>query len=176
MEITKKCRNTVSSNEEIDFEFTIKNTGNTDLTDFTWYDILPTDFARITKISTGTYNQDVRYSIYYKTNQKDDYMVIEKNIDGRSNNYIDVSNIHLDEDEKITEVKIVFGDVKKDFSSIEKPHIIMMVNDGVQDDTEIKNHTILEAYNKGYKACNEDDAISIVYNIKKEKKLPRTGY
>lgn len=176
VEITKKCRNTVSSNEEIDFEFTIKNTGNTDLTDFTWYDILPTDFARITKISTGTYNQDVRYSIYYKTNQKDDYMVIEKNIDGRSNNYIDVSNIHLDEDEKITEVKIVFGDVKKDFSSIEKPHIIMMVNDGVQDDTEIKNHTILEAYNKEYKACNEDDAISIVYNIKKEKKLPRTGY
>ena len=106
----------------------------------------------------------------------DDVLTIEKNIDGRSNNYIDVSNIHLDEDEKITEVKIVFGDVKKDFSSIEKPHIIMMVNDGVQDDTEIKNHTILEAYNKEYKACNEDDAISIVYNIKKEKKLPRTGY
>ena len=80
VDITKKSKNLVAPNEELDYEFTIKNSGNTSLEDFTWYDILPSEYAKITKISTGTYNQDINYSVYYKTNKKDEYMVLKKRI------------------------------------------------------------------------------------------------
>lgn len=176
VDISKKCKNTVKSNEEIDYEFTIKNTGNTDLINFTWYDILPSDYAKITKISTGTYNQDITYNIYYKTNKKDEYMVIKKDLISKENKYIDLSNIHLEDDEKITEIKVSFGDVKVGFENIEKPHIFMKANDGLGNDTIIKNYTILEGYNQEYKVCDEDSASSIVYNAVEQKKLPRTGF
>ncbi|MBR1985101.1 MAG: hypothetical protein IKA31_05095, partial [Clostridia bacterium] len=58
-----------TANQEIKYDFVIKNTGNVPLSDFTWYDYLPTDYVRITKLITGTYNQDLNYSIYYKTNK-----------------------------------------------------------------------------------------------------------
>ena len=82
VEITKSCKNITKSNDEIDYSFEIKNTGNVELEDFTWYDYLPTDYAKITGIETGTYNKDIIYNIYYKTNQKDEYMVLKKIIYG----------------------------------------------------------------------------------------------
>ena len=40
------------------------------LKDFTWYDYLPTDYVTATKLVTGTYNQDLNYAVYYKTNKR----------------------------------------------------------------------------------------------------------
>ncbi len=176
VDISKKCKNTVKSNEEIDYEFLIKNNGNTDLTSFTWYDILPSEYAKITKISTGTYNQDITYGIYYKTNKKDAYMILEKDLSSKENKYIDLSNIYLEEDEKIIEIKVNFGDVKVGFENIERPHIFMKANDELQNDTIIQNYTILEGYNQEYKVSDEDTVTSIVYNVVEKKKLPRTGF
>ena len=68
VEITKSCKNITKTNDEIDYSFEIKNTGNVELEDFTWYDYLPTEYAKITGIETGTYNKDIIYNIYYKTN------------------------------------------------------------------------------------------------------------
>ena len=176
VDISKNCKNIIKSNEEIDYKFTIKNTGNTNLTDFTWYDILPSDYAKITKISTGIYNQDISYSIYYKTNKKDEYMVVKKDLSSKENTYIDLSNIHLEEGEKITEIKVCFENVKVGFESIESPHIYMKANDNLENDTVIKNDTILEGYDNEYKVCDEDTAKSSVYNVIEQKKLPRTGF
>lgn len=176
IDISKNCKNTVKSNEEIDYKFTIKNTGNTDLENFTWYDILPSDYAKITKISTGTYNQDITYDIYYKTNKKDEYMIVKKQLSSNENTYIDLSNIHLEEGEKITEIKVSFGNVKVGFENIEKPHIFMKANENLEDNTIIENYTILEGYDKEYKVCDEDHTTSIVYNVVEQKKLPRTGF
>lgn len=176
VDIVKKCKSIIKANEEIDYEFKIKNNGNTDLKEFTWYDILPSDYAKITKISTGTYNQDITYSIYYRTNQKNEYMVVKKDLSSTENKYIDLSNIHLEENEKITEIKVSFGNVKVGFENLEKPHIFMKANDDLQDNTLIENNTILEGYDKEYKVCDEDTASSIVYNIVEKKKLPRTGF
>ena len=54
VEITKSCKNITKTNDEIDYSFEIKNTGNVELEDFTWYDYLPTEYAKITGIETGT--------------------------------------------------------------------------------------------------------------------------
>lgn len=176
VEISKKCKNVIKPNEEIDYSFKIKNSGNTDLEKFTWYDILPSKYAKITKIETGTYNQDIFYNIFYKTNKKDEYMVIKKEINSHENNYIDLTNIYLDEGEEITEIKICFENVKIGFESIDTPHIFMKVKEEIDDGTSIENHTILEGYNLDYKTTDEDIAVSIVHNVSEKKKLPRTGY
>ena len=86
VDITKKCKNLIKLNEELDYTFEISNKGNTDFETFTWYDYLPSEFAKITKIETGTYNQDTTYSIYYKTNLKDEYMVVKKNLKSTDTN------------------------------------------------------------------------------------------
>lgn len=174
--ITKSCKNSVKSNEEIKYEFEIMNSGEVSLENFTWYDILPSEQAKITKISTGTYNQELSYNICYKTNYKDTYMIAKANLNTTQNNYIDLTQIHLEEGEKITEIKINFGTVKVGFCNIEKPHIYMQVNSDSENGTKIKNHTILEGFAKDYKVSDEDTATSTIYNVIEKKKLPRTGF
>lgn len=176
VDISKKCKSKVKANEEIDYTFDIKNNGNVDLSNFTWYDILPNKYAKITKIETGTYNQDIIYSIYYKTNQKEEYMVIKKDLNSKENNYIDLTNLHLDEGEEIIEIKVCFGNVGVGFESVDKPHIFMQVKDGINNDEKIENYTALEGYNQEYKVSDDDTAVSIVYNVVEPKKLPRTGF
>ena len=89
-----------TANQEIKYDFKLKNTGNTALNNFTWTDELPTDYVRITKLITGTYNQDLRYSIYYKTN-KNDYKLLKENLSTQVNNYIDFAEVELDEEDII---------------------------------------------------------------------------
>lgn len=176
VEITKSCKNITKSNDEIDYSFEIKNIGNVELEDFTWYDYLPTDYAKITGIETGTYNRDIIYNIYYKTNQKDEYMVLKKNLNGGENNFITLNDLHLEKDEKVTEIKIYFGTVDVGFKSEKKPHIIMKTNDGLENDTKIENSTVLEGYNQDYRISSKDSAVATVYEVVQEKKLPRTGF
>ena len=176
VEIKKSCKNITKSNDEIDYSFEIKNTGNVELEDFTWYDYLPADYAKITGIETGTYNKDILYNIYYKTNQKDEYMVLKKNLNGGEDNFISLTDLHLEKDEKITEIKIYFGNVDVGFKSEKKPHIIMKTNEDLENDTKIENSTVLEGYNQDYRVSSKDTAVSTIYNVVQEKKLPRTGF
>ena len=176
VEITKTCKNIIKSNDEIDYSFEIKNAGNVELEDFTWYDYLPTGYAKITGIETGTYNKDITYNIYYRTNQKDEYMVLKKNLNGGENNFITLNDLHLEKDEKVTEIKIYFGTVDVGFKSEKKPHIIMKTNDGLENDTKIENSTVLEGYNQDYRISSKDSAVATVYEVVQEKKLPRTGF
>ena len=176
IEIKKSCKNITKSNDEIDYSFEIKNTGNVELEDFTWYDYLPADYAKITGIETGTYNKDILYNIYYKTNQKDEYMVLKKNLNGGEDNFISLTDLHLEKDEKITEIKIYFGNVDVGFKSEKKPHIIMKTNENLENDTKIENSTVLEGYNQDYRVSSKDTAVSTIYNVVQEKKLPRTGF
>ena len=165
-----------TANEEIRYDFHIKNTGNTKLDKFTWYDYLPTDYVRITKLITGTYNQDLNYSIYYKTN-KNDYRLLKDNLNTQVNNYIDFSNIELEEGEYVTEFKADFGTVDIGFESVIDPYIFTTVNVTVQNDDTFTNKTRIEGYNDTYLVWDEDDHTTKVYEKKLEvKKLPRTGF
>lgn len=103
-------------------------------------------------------------------------MVIKKDISTKENSYIDLSNINLENEEKITEIKVCFGEVKAGFKNLEKPHIYMKVNENLENDTIIKNYTILEGYDGDYKVSDEDIVTTTVYNIIEKKKLPRTGF
>lgn len=164
-----------TANQEIKYDFYIKNTGNVPLDNFTWYDYLPTDYVRITKLITGTYNQDLNYSIYYKTN-KNDYKLLKDNLSTKVNNYIDFSNLELEADEYVTEFKADFGTVDVGFESVINPYIFVRVNSDVQNDDIFTNKTRIEGYNKTYMVWDEDDHTTKLYDKEiKVKKLPRTG-
>lgn len=164
-----------TANQEIKYEFIIKNTGNVPLDNFTWYDYLPTDYIRITKLITGTYNQDLNYSIYYKTN-KNDYRLLKDNLNTGVNNYIDFANLELEADEYVTEFKANFDTVDVGFESVIDPFIFVKVNSDVQDDDVFTNKTRIEGYNKTYMVWDEDAHTTKVYEKEiKVKKLPRTG-
>ena len=165
-----------TANEEIKYDFHIKNTGNTKLNNFTWYDYLPTEYVRITKLITGTYNQDLNYSIYYKTN-KNDYRLLKDNLNTQINNYIDFANLKLEEDEYVTEFKVDFGTVDVGFESVVSPYIFVKVNSDVNNDDKFTNKTIVEGYNDTYLVYDEDKHTTQIYEKElKVKKLPRTGY
>ena len=164
-----------TANQEIKYDFHIKNTGNTALDDFIWTDILPTDYVIATKLITGTYNQDLKYSVYYKTN-KNDYRLLKENLNTQVNNYIDFSNLQLESDEYVTEFKADFGTVDVGFESVEKPQLFVKVKDTVKNDDTFTNKTRIEGYNKTYLVWDEDNHTTKVYEKKIEIKLPRTGF
>ena len=165
-----------TANQEIKYDFAIKNTGNVPLSDFTWYDYLPTDYVRITRLITGTYNQDLNYAIYYKTN-KSDYRLLKDNLNTQVNNYIDFSNLELEADEYVTEFKVDFGTVDVGFESVINPYIFVRVKDTVKNDDVFTNKTRIEGYNKTYMVWDEDEHTTEIYKKRiKVKKLPRTGF
>lgn len=164
-----------TANQEIKYDFHIKNTGNVPLDKFTWIDSLPTDYVRVTKLITGTYNQDLNYSIYYKTN-KNDYRLLKDNLNTKTNNYIDFSNLELEADEYVTDFKADFETVDVGFESVINPYILVRANSNVQNDDIFTNKTRIEGYNKTYMVWDEDDHTTKVYEKEIEvKKLPRTG-
>ena len=165
-----------TSNQEIRYDFHIKNTGNTNLNNFTWFDYLPSDYVKMSKLVTGTYNQDLNYSIYYKTNLND-YKLLVENLNTQVNNYIDFSKIQLEEGEVITEFRADFGTVEVGFESVINPYIFVITNDELEDDTTFTNKTRVEGDHEAYLVWDEDDHTTKIY--KKEiivKKLPRTGF
>ena len=165
-----------TANQEIKYDFVIKNTGNVPLSNFSWFDYLPTDYVRIKKLITGTYNQDLNYSIYYKTN-KNDYKLLKDNLSTQVNNYIDFSNLDLETDEYVTDFKADFGTVDVGFESVINPYIFVRVNSNVNNEDVFTNKTRIEGYNKTYMVWDEDEHTTKLYEKEIEvKKLPRTGY
>ena len=163
-----------TANEEIRYDFKIKNTGNVPLDNFTWYDYLPTDYVRMTKLVTGTYNQDLNYSVYYKTNLND-YKLLKENLNTKTNNYIDFTNLELEDGEFVTEFKADFGTVDVGFESVISPYVFVTVNSTVKNDDTFTNKTRIEGINDGYLVWDEDDHTTKIYEKKINIKLPRTG-
>lgn len=164
-----------TKNEEVRYDFKIRNTGNVELNHFTWYDYLPSDYVSMTKLVTGTYNQELYYNIYYKTNLND-YRVLAENLYSQTNNYIDFTNIPLHEGEVITEFKIDFGTVDVGFESVSNPYIFVKVNSIVENEDTFTNKTRLEGQHSNYLVWDEDNHTTKIYEKEVTiKKLPRTG-
>lgn len=163
-----------TANQEIKYNFNVKNTGNTPLDKFTWTDILPSEYVTATRLITGTYNQDLNYAIYYKTN-KNYYRLLKDNLNTQVNNYISFTDLQLEDDEYVTEFKVDFGTVDVGFESVEKPQLFVNVKSIVKNDDIFTNRTKIEGYNKTYLVWDEDDHTTKVYEKKIEVKLPRTG-
>lgn len=159
--------------DEIKYDFSIKNTGNIELNNFTWIESIPYQQIQVTKMITGIYNSDIEYQIYYKTNKKD--YTLFKELNSNTSEYLDFSSIDLSKDEIITELKIEYGTVPVGFKSVVKPSVLAKVKNTVKENEVITNKTTLTGDFMEYQLKDEDSFKTKIKKMKIEKKLPRTG-
>lgn len=174
LDIEKSGPDEAYVNEEIKYEFNIKNSGNISLNNFTWKEYIPFEKVKLTKITTGTYNFDLNYKVYYKTNKRD--YILFKEINSQENQYLDFSDIKLSKKEIITELKFDFGTVASGFKSIYNPEILVKINKSVTDIEIINNKTDLRGIINEFELKEESYCNTIVKERIIIKKLPRTGH
>src|SRR5699024_4215300 len=109
-EVEKTGPESAQADEEIEYKINVQNTGNVSLDNFILEDEIPTEYIRVTKIKLGTYNQENKYSIYYKTNFSDEYILLFEDLSTTNSEEIDFSK-ELSDNEYITNIKIDFGTV-----------------------------------------------------------------
>ncbi len=154
----------------------IHNKSNVPLNNFTWNDTLPTDAIRLDKIYTGTWNEKLEYSVWYKTNKNDFRMFIDK-LDSEKVYELDFNKLELQEDEYITEFEFRFGTVKIDFHEIESPIVYVNVLDGLKNGYVFTNNTRVSGDYLEEHIEDKDKWTTIIYNkkVKLTKELPKTG-
>ena len=178
IEVNKKGFIETQNKDKIYYNFkNIKNKSNVPLDNFTWQDTLPTQAVRIDKIYTGTWNEDLRYSVWYRTNKKDYKLFIDK-LDTKINNEIDFKKLKLDKDEYIIEYQFRFGKVKVGFSEVESPILYCDMLNNLENGFVFTNYTKVFGNYKDKYVEDIDKWTTIVYHKKIEinNKLPRTGY
>ncbi len=173
LNIEKEGKYQANRNEEIEYKFDIKNTGNVDLQNFTWIEHIPYEHVKLTKMVTGTYNYNLNYKIYYKTN-KNDYRFF-KEVNTKKIEYLDFDNIDLLKNEKITELKMEYNIVPTKFKTIIKPSIFVKINNNINLDDIIVNKTELLGEYNCQQLKDESSCYTKIKDEKIEKKLPRTG-
>lgn len=168
-EIKKKGPDEVFADDEIQYNISLKNSGNVALDNFVWEDEIPTDFIRVTKIKLGTYNQDNSYNLYYKTNFSEDYILMLEDINTKTTEEIDFSK-ELSDNEFITNIKLDFGSVDIGFKSEEDTLIFAKVNSNVKSGDVFENKVCLQASFNGYNLSKSSNWKTRVYKV-----LPLTG-
>lgn len=160
-------------NEEIKYEFDIKNMSNSKLDNFTWTEYIPYEHSKITKMVTGIYNKDTDYEIYYKTNQND-YRLF-KMVNSLTSEYLNFDELELFKNEIITEIKVEYKTVDEDFNAMVKPVVYTKINDNVKKNDKIVNNTNLYGNIEDYVVRDRSTFETIIFEKEIQKKLPKTG-
>ena len=178
IEVNKEGFKETQSKDSIYYDFSnIHNKSNIALDNFTWSDSLPTNALRANKIYTGTWNEDLTYSVWYKTNLSDDYIMLKDGLSTLVNNEVKFTNVTLQEGEFITDFEFRFGTVKADFREVEQPRLYCDMLDNLPNGFIFVNHTKVSGNYKDIYVEDKDDWTTITYykEIEITQKLPRTG-
>ena len=177
VEVEKQGFIETQSKDSIYYNFkNIRNKSNVALDNFTWQDTLPTQALRVDRIYTGTWNEDLEYSIWYKTNKNDYKMLVDK-LSTQVNNEVSFKTAELEEDEFITEYEFRFGTVKVGFSEIDAPILYCDMLEGLGNGFVFTNYTkVFGNYEDKY-VEDTDEWTTVTYfkEIEVTQKLPRTG-
>lgn len=178
VEVKKKGFVETQSKDSIYYDFSnVHNKSNVALNNFTWSDSLPTNALRANRIYTGTWNEDLKYSIWYKTNLRDDYIMLQDNLSTTTNNEVKFTDIALQEGEFITDFEFRFGTVKADFREIEQPRLYCDMLDNLPNGFVFVNHTKVSGNYEDVYVEDTDDWKTITYykEIELSQNLPKTG-
>ena len=173
LDIEKTGEQFAEKNEEVKYEFDIKNVSNTNLDNFTWIEYIPYEDCKVTKMVTGIYNENLDYEIHYKTD-KNDYRLLRK-VNTLASEYINFDDLNLEDEEIITEIKVEYGTVNKDFKSIVNPCIFVKIDNDVNRDDRIENITELSGNVEDYIVRDKSSFETVIIEREILKKLPKTG-
>lgn len=140
--VDKEGTSEIKPGEKVDYAF--KNVGNATnvyLENFKWFDYIPTDYVRLEKMTTGTWNQDLVYDVYYKTNKSEEYILFREKLSTNENYDLDFTTIEFGEGEYITETCFDFGKVDVGFKESTSPTMQCRSFDTLQDGQTFTNYT-----------------------------------
>ena len=168
----------IAPGDNVNYTFSnIANNPNIYLDNFKWIDYIPTDFIRLQSMTTGTWNQDLNYIVYYKTNKTDAYFVFKDGLNTKENNTLDFTMLNLADDEYIVEIMFDFGKVEKGFREDICPTMTCKSLDTLEDGETFTNHTKTVGIYYGVTAEANSKWTTIVHKPEEnhETTLPRTG-
>lgn len=174
--ITKRGNAAVLAGNQMRYDITVANTSNVDLESFYWHDRIPTDVARATTLTTGTYSARLNYRILYKTNYTANYQVLASNL-LTSNNYSFALNaIPMQAGEVITDIYFDFGKVPVGFQSVSNPTLSVMVNGNAVNGYYMTNRADVGGKYLGTWQTTNASWVTIIQRYGTTLTLPKTGY
>lgn len=154
-------------NEVINYQISnVHNASSVRLEDFRIEDSLPSE-VRLQSITTGTYNEDLKYKVTYTTN-KENTKTIATNLSTTKDNTIDFTKEKLDEDEYITKFALVFDSVKSNFKSTKDITVAAKVIEGLEVNSTFKNCVVVGGTYIGVTVEDKDCTPTTVYENKVE--------
>ena len=178
VDVDKEGTVEIKPGEDVNYTFTnVANNSNIYLDNFKWYDYIPTDYIRLQKMTTGTWNQDLTYKVYYKTNKSEDYILFKDNLNTQENYNLDFTTVGLTEDEYITETMYDFGRVEKGFRESTSPKMNCKSFDTLKENDTFTNHTktVGVYYGVTAEANSKWTTITHIPQEEHETILPKTG-
>ena len=170
IDIEKNGPETAEVGGQIEYDISLRNTGNTSLDNFTMIDNIPYKYIDVTKFKTGTYNQDKTYDLYYKSNISGDYILLMEDLNSKENYEINFEE-ELADNEFLTEIKLEFGTVDIGFSSNENPHLVGIVKQDVKSKDTFTNIATVSGEFDGFKVNDKSKWKTVAYKL-----LPKTGF
>ncbi len=174
--ITKRSNAEVLAGSQMRYDITVANTSNVPLESFFWHDRIPTDAARATTLTTGTYSARLTYRILYKTNYTANYQVLASNL-LTSNNYSFALNaIPMQAGEVVTDVYFDFGTVPVGFQSVTGPTLSVQVLTTVANGYQLVNRADAGGKYQGTWQTAQASWVTIIRKYTTTPTLPKTGY
>lgn len=129
-------------------------------------------------MTTGIWNQDLKYDVYYKTNKSKDYILFRKGLSTQENYNLDFTKLKLEDGEYIVETMFDFGKVDIGFRESVSPTMNCKSLDTLKDNDTFVNHTKTIGTYFGVTAEADSNWTTIVHIPKKPTcpELPRTGW
>lgn len=154
-------------NEVINYQISnVHNSSSVRLENFRIEDSLPSE-VRLQSITTGTFNEDLKYKVTYTTN-KGNTKTIATNLSTQTDNTIDFTKEKLADDEYITKFTLVFDSVKSNFKSTKDITVAAKVIEGLEVDSTFKNCVVVGGTYIGVTVEDKDCTPTTVYENKVE--------
>ena len=174
--ITKRGNASVLAGQTMRYDLTVANTSNVDLENFFWHDRIPTDIARATTLTTGTYSARLNYRILYKTNYQTNYQVLASNLLTSNNYSFSLNAIPMQAGEVVTDVYFDFGKVPVGFQSIAGPTLSVIVNGNAVNGYQMVNRADAGGQYQGTWQTAQASWVTIIQRLWNTPNLPKTGY
>lgn len=155
----------------------IANTSNIPLEEFYVHDLLPTDAVRLNQLSTGTWSENGKFDVLYRTNKKDAYHTLASGLSTATDNLLECGReaLGLAANEYVTDIKLQFAEVGEGFHSVTSPTVTVTVLGDLPDGYQFTNRADVGG-------CTEDewvyakDAWTTCIFAPPRGCLPKTGF
>lgn len=154
----------------------IQNLSSVPLDEFYIHESLPSVIT-VQRIFTGTFNQNMKYKITYKTNKNNQFKILQDNLFTDRVYEIDLTK-GLQKDEYITDLRYEFDRVGVGFREVEKPFLYAKVNSNVKKNEQFTNILTVGGKYDMQTVKHEDKFTTTVISTTPtfDGKLPKKGY